>query len=160
MLKYFVNIFFESILLVHSTPLYEKREGSGSGSVPLTNVPGSGRAENMRILRIRIPYTSLNINIVGLKDDICSRLFLRLTWGDSGRRGRNGSTVLRMFCFSCSSLPPASMIRYFKGILQQAEFFKIFNFLTLFSARVLMVPKDIFAHLLRKKNNYTLKTIQ
>ncbi len=36
--------------------IYEKREGSvsGSGSIPLTNGSGSGRPKNMRILRIPI----------------------------------------------------------------------------------------------------------
>jgi hypothetical protein len=33
--------------------IYEKREGSGAGSIPLTN--GFGRPKNMRILRLRIP---------------------------------------------------------------------------------------------------------
>ncbi len=37
--------------------IYEKKEGSGSGSVPLTNGSGSGRPQNMRI---RIPNTSKN----------------------------------------------------------------------------------------------------
>ncbi len=37
----------------------EKREGSGSGFVPLTKGPGSGRSQNMRI---RIPNTAWNFN--------------------------------------------------------------------------------------------------
>ncbi len=48
--------------IVHSAHhVYEKREGSGSGSVPLTNGSGSGRSKNMRILRIRILNTAINI---------------------------------------------------------------------------------------------------
>jgi hypothetical protein len=42
--------------------LYEKREGSGAESVPLTNEFGSGRPKNMRI---RIPNTDRNV-ILGL----------------------------------------------------------------------------------------------
>jgi hypothetical protein len=37
--------------------LFHKREGSGAGSVTLTNGSGSWRPRNMRILRIRIPNT-------------------------------------------------------------------------------------------------------
>jgi hypothetical protein len=44
--------------------LYEKKEGSGSGFIPMTNGSGSGRPKNMRILRswflIRIPKTAAN----------------------------------------------------------------------------------------------------
>jgi hypothetical protein len=39
--------------------IYEKKEGSGSGSVPLTNGSGSGRPKNMRILRNRISNTAI-----------------------------------------------------------------------------------------------------
>jgi hypothetical protein len=34
--------------------LYEKSEGSGTGSISLTNGSGSGRPKNMWILRIQI----------------------------------------------------------------------------------------------------------
>jgi hypothetical protein len=40
--------------------LYEKREGSGARSIPLTNGSGSMRPENMRV-RIRIPNTAEKI---------------------------------------------------------------------------------------------------
>jgi hypothetical protein len=36
--------------------IYEKREGSGARSAPLTNGSGSGRPKNMRILRVRIRF--------------------------------------------------------------------------------------------------------
>jgi hypothetical protein len=55
MLKFILHGLFQS-----AQHLYEKREGSGarSGSIPLTNGFGSGRPENMGILRIRIPNTA------------------------------------------------------------------------------------------------------
>jgi hypothetical protein len=56
MLKFILHGLFQS-----AQHLYEKREGSGagSGSIPLTNGFGSGRPENMGILRIRIPNTAV-----------------------------------------------------------------------------------------------------
>ncbi len=42
-------------LFLSAQHIYEKREGSGAGSVPLIN--GSRRPKNIRILRIRIPKT-------------------------------------------------------------------------------------------------------
>ncbi len=48
--------------------LYEKRERSGSGSIPLTNGSRPGRPKNMRILRIRIPDTG--------RYDTCDRIEL------------------------------------------------------------------------------------
>jgi hypothetical protein len=55
--KCLLKTYFASIISVRSTP-YEKREGSGSGSVPLTNGFGSWRPKNTQILRIRIANTS------------------------------------------------------------------------------------------------------
>jgi hypothetical protein len=43
-----VKFYFACIISVRSAP-YEKREGSGSGSVPLTNESGTGKPKNMRI---------------------------------------------------------------------------------------------------------------
>jgi hypothetical protein len=48
---FMLKFYFASII-------YEKREGSGAGSIPLTYGSGSGRPENMLILRIRIPNTA------------------------------------------------------------------------------------------------------
>jgi len=63
------------VLFQSAQRLYDKRKGSESGSVPLTNGvgSGSGRAKNMRTLRIRIPNTGLKVltyhsNWVGLFD--------------------------------------------------------------------------------------------
>ncbi len=58
LLKFCVNILFCKHTFQAAQHLYEKREGSGAGSVPLTSVSGSGRFINMRILRIRIPNTA------------------------------------------------------------------------------------------------------
>ncbi len=46
----------EKILFQSTKHDYEKREGSHSGSVALTNVSGSGRPKNIKILRIRIRF--------------------------------------------------------------------------------------------------------
>jgi hypothetical protein len=45
-IKFFANIF---LLFLSAQHLYEKREGSGAGSLPLANGSGSGRPKNMRI---------------------------------------------------------------------------------------------------------------
>ncbi len=68
--------------------LYEKREGSGSGSVPLTNRSGSGRPKNMRILRIRIPNTDFFRPVL--------TYFCKQTKNDAGR--------YRMHWFLCKSV--------------------------------------------------------
>jgi hypothetical protein len=49
-----LKFYFAGIVSVRSN-IHKKRDGSGAGSVPLTNVSKSGRPKNMRILRIRIP---------------------------------------------------------------------------------------------------------
>ncbi len=54
--KSFVLNFILQVLFQSAQHIYEKREGSGSGAVPLTN--GSGRHKN---IRIRIPNTALLI---------------------------------------------------------------------------------------------------
>ncbi len=54
MLNFILQALFQS-----AQHIYKKREGSGARSVPLTNGSESGRPKNMRILRIRIPNTSL-----------------------------------------------------------------------------------------------------
>jgi hypothetical protein len=57
LLKLFcLNVILQA-LFQSAQHIYEKREGSGSGFVPLTNGSGSGRPKNMRILRIRILNT-------------------------------------------------------------------------------------------------------
>ncbi len=43
--------------------IYLKKEGSGAGSVPLTNGSGSGRLKNMRILRFRIRFPTLQLSL-------------------------------------------------------------------------------------------------
>jgi hypothetical protein len=58
----FCRHFFQS-----AQHIYEKREGSGVGSAPLTNESGSGRPKNMRILRIRIRFR-IRIPNTGVKD--------------------------------------------------------------------------------------------
>ncbi len=45
-----------NVILQSAQHIYEKKEGYGAGSVPLTNGSGSGRPKNMRILRIRIRF--------------------------------------------------------------------------------------------------------
>ncbi len=45
--------------------LYEKREGSGSRSIPLTNGSGSGRPKNMRIPTLL--HSSLKWNVVNVQ---------------------------------------------------------------------------------------------
>jgi hypothetical protein len=52
--KFNFLLYFASIISVRSA-LYEKREGSGARSKPLTNGSVSGRPKNMRKLRIRTP---------------------------------------------------------------------------------------------------------
>ena len=50
-------LFCRHYLIFQSAPhIYEKKEGSGSESIPPTNGSGSGRPKNMRILRIRIRF--------------------------------------------------------------------------------------------------------
>ncbi len=54
LLKFIVKILFCRHYFSPLNTFIRKREGSGSGSVPLTNGSGSGRPKNMRI---RIPNT-------------------------------------------------------------------------------------------------------
>ncbi len=57
-----VVLFYVTESFQSAQHLYEKREGSGAGSVPLTNGSGSGRPKN---IRIRIPNTVFN-SLTGL----------------------------------------------------------------------------------------------
>jgi hypothetical protein len=56
--KFLCKNFILQALFQSSQHIYEKREGSGSGSLPMTNGSGSRRSKNMQILRIRIPNTA------------------------------------------------------------------------------------------------------
>jgi hypothetical protein len=55
-INFVLKFYFLGIISVRSN-IYEKREGSGSGSAPLSNGSESGRPKNMRILGIQIPNT-------------------------------------------------------------------------------------------------------
>jgi hypothetical protein len=61
--KFCVKHFIVQALFQSAQHLCEKRVGSGSGFVPLTN--RSGRPENMRALRIQIPNTGTIYNKYG-----------------------------------------------------------------------------------------------
>jgi hypothetical protein len=61
-LKFCVKIFFLQSLFQSTQYPYEKREGAGSRSIPLTNESKSGRPKNVRILRIRIPNTGFGVD--------------------------------------------------------------------------------------------------
>ncbi len=51
--------------------LYEKRERSWSGSIPLTNGSATGRPKNMRILPIRIPTQNQTVKLKWTRSRQC-----------------------------------------------------------------------------------------
>jgi hypothetical protein len=57
------------VLKYYLQALFHKREGSGTGSVPVTDGSGSGswRTKNMQFLRIRIPNTGCFIYILATR---------------------------------------------------------------------------------------------
>ncbi len=94
--------------------LYEKREGLGSGSIPLTDRSGSGSPKNMRFLWIRILNTGTKVfKEIGTGTLVLPSLLLTaptiVTEINLGQRDTGYGSGY--FCVALTCLPLARMLR-------------------------------------------------